>query len=138
MKSSIWTGHTYRYADEENIIGPSTGAAMTARTGTGRARHLGPADGLVHNRDDNTVREWFGKADLYLLTPALRGYTTVVVTTIGNAPHIQASGAPAFGVETLIFGVEGESLLFDSDDVGGGWGIATHAQALAEAGYRIT
>lgn len=111
---------------------------MTARTGTGRARHLGPADGLVHNRADNTVREWFGKADLYLLNPALRGYTTVVVTTIGNAPHIQASGAPAFGVETLIFGVDGEGLLFNPDDIGGGWGIATHTQALAEAGYQIT
>ncbi len=112
---------------------------MTASTCTGRARHLGPADGLVHNKADNTViSTWFGRADLYLLTPALRGYTTVLVTTIADAAHIQASGAPAFGVETLIFGLEGEGLLFDSDDLGGGWGIATHAQALAEAGYRIT
>lgn len=138
VKSSIWTTSTYRCADEENVIGLSTGSAMTSRTCTGRARHLGPADGLVHNKADNTVRAWFGKADLYLLAPPLRGYTTVVVTTIENAPHIQASGAPTFGVETLIFGVEGEGLLFDPDDVGGGWGIATHAQALAEAGYRIT
>ena len=111
---------------------------MTATTFTGRARHLGPADGLVHNKADKTIRPWYGKADLYLLTPALRGYTTVVVSTIDDAAHIQASGAPAFGVETLIFGLEGESLLFDCDDIGGGWGIVTHAEALAEAGYRIT
>ena len=104
---------------------------------TGLARHLSSADGLVRNKGDNTIRPWYGKADLYLLTPPLGGYTTVVVSTIENAAHIQASGAPAFGIETLIFGLEGEGLLFDCNEVGGGWGIASHADALAESGYRI-
>lgn len=106
---------------------------------TGSARHLGPADGRVRAKADNTViNPWYGKADLYQLTPALHGYTTVLVTTVDDAVHIQASGAPEFGVETLIFGLEGEELLFDSHDIAGGWGIANHADALAEAGYRIS
>lgn len=104
---------------------------------TGLARHLGPVGGLVRNKADNTIRPWYGKADLYLLAPPLGGYTTVVVSAIEDAAHIQASGAPAFGVETLIFGPEDEGLLFDCDDVGGGRGIASRAHALAESGYRI-
>lgn len=106
---------------------------------TGSARHLGPAEGRVRQKaDPNVIIPWYGKADLYQLTPAFLGYTTVLVTTVNNAVHIQASGASEFGVETLIFGLEGEDLLFDSHDIAGGWGIATHADALTDAGYRIT
>lgn len=106
---------------------------------TGSARHLGPAEGHVRRKADNTViSPWHGKADLYQVTPPLRGYTTVLVSTVDEAVRIQASGAPEFGVETLIFGTEGEDLLFDSHDIAGGWGSVNHADALAEAGYRIT
>jgi hypothetical protein len=105
---------------------------------TGRARHLGPAAGLVRNKADNSTFCPYGKADLYQLTPPLRGYTTVMVTTIGSAPHLHANGQTEVDVETLIFGLEGDDLIFDSDDVGGGWGIATHADALTDAGYHIT
>ncbi|MFV8176732.1 hypothetical protein [Mycolicibacterium peregrinum] len=100
---------------------------------TGRARHLGSARGLVHRKEDRTVVDFFGQADLYLLTPALRGYTTVVVSTNdpGSGHH------PTFGLETLIFGLEGEGLLYEADDVGGGRGVANAADALADAGYAI-
>lgn len=45
----------------------------------GRARRLGPAAGLVRHKGDGAIARWEGPADLYLLTPALCGYTTVVV-----------------------------------------------------------
>ncbi|WP_071289317.1 hypothetical protein [Mycolicibacterium llatzerense] len=91
---------------------------------TGRARHLGSAAGLVHCKDDNHIVSWSGPANLYLLTPALRGYTVAVVAT--NI-HGQCD----------IIGLEGEGLLIDWDDIGGGRGFTTHTDALNDAGYRI-
>ncbi|MEN4460917.1 hypothetical protein VXE65_02670 [Mycolicibacterium conceptionense] len=106
---------------------------MSNNASTGRARHLGDARGLVHRKSDGTIVDFFGPADLYLLTPALRGYTTVVVSSTDR------SGQQVdFGPETLIFGLEGEGLLYEADDVGGGRGITTAAQALTDAGYTIT
>jgi len=99
---------------------------------TGRARYLGPADGLVHHKDDKTPVTWTGQAELYLLNPPLRGYTTVVVASNDNSDH-----PPAFGVETNIYGLEGEGLLLEWDDVGGGRGIATIADALTDSGYHV-
>jgi len=101
-------------------------------TTTGRASHLGPAAGLVHAKDDHRIIDWTGDAQLYLLTPALRGYNAVVVVTNDNSDH-----APAFGIETNIYGLEGEGLLLDWDDIGGGRGITTIADALTDAGYHL-
>lgn len=112
---------------------------MSTTASTGVAQLLGPAEDRVHNKTDNSVRAWYGQADLYRLTPPLRGYDTVVISTINDAVHIEANGAPSYGVETLIWGLEGNDLLFDgAEDIGGGWGTATAAEALAEAGYQIT
>ncbi len=99
---------------------------------TGRARHLGPAARLVHHKDDGTPVQWTSQAELYLLTPPLRGYSTVVAATNDNSEH-----APVFGIETNVYGLEGEGLLLDWDDVAGGRGITTIAEALADAGYTI-
>ncbi|WP_454793793.1 hypothetical protein [Mycolicibacterium lutetiense] len=105
---------------------------MSNNTTAGRARHLGDARGLVHRKEDRTVVGFFGQADLYLLTPALRGYTTVVVSSTDRSGQ-----QTDFGPETLIFGLEGEGLLYDADDLGGGRGITTARQALTDAGYTI-
>ncbi|MUL78823.1 hypothetical protein [Mycolicibacterium sp. CBMA 226] len=105
---------------------------MPENTTTGRARHLGPAAGLVHAKDDKRIIDWTGDAQLYLLSAALRGYTAVVVATNDNSDH-----APEFGIETNVYGLEGEGLLLDWDDVAGGRGIHTATAALAGAGYTI-
>ncbi|MBN3459743.1 hypothetical protein A5731_18585 [Mycolicibacterium conceptionense] len=105
---------------------------MSINTATGRARHLGDARNLVHRKSDGTVVDFFGQADLYLLTPPLRGYTTVVVSSTDRSGQ-----QTDFGPETLIFGLEGEGLLYDADDVGGGRGILTATEALEDAGYTL-
>lgn len=104
---------------------------------TGRARHLGTAEGLVRHKDDKVV-DWSGPAGLYLLAPALRGYTTVVVASIDLSDQAIESGLRTeLGPRTDIFGLEGEGLRLDWDDVGGGRGFNTHAEALADSGYAI-
>ncbi len=105
---------------------------MSDTTTGGRARHLGAAHGLVRHKDDKHIIDWTGAAELYLLTPPLRGYTTVVVVTNDNSDH-----SPAFGVETNVYGLEGEGLLLDWDDIAGGRGIVTIADALSDAGYTV-
>jgi len=105
---------------------------------TGSARHLGTAEGLVRHKDDKVVVDWSGPADLYLLAPALRGYTTVVVASVDLSDQAAESGLRTeLGPRTDIFGLEGEGLLLDWDDVGGGRGFTTHAEALADSGYAI-
>jgi hypothetical protein len=104
---------------------------MSNIASTGRARHLGSAHGLVHCTD-KTVVQWSGDAELYLLTPPLRGYTVVVVANNHNAPW-----ADELGRYTDIFGLRGEGLILEWDDVGGGAGVPTIAAALAGAGYTI-
>lgn len=103
----------------------------------GSARFVGPAAGVVH--DGQQVVEWFGDAGLYVLDPPLRGYRTVVASTLERAPRIAASGGAEYGVETFLWGVTGEDFQrgFDADELpGSGWGN-TLADALAEAGYTL-
>ena len=103
----------------------------------GSARFVGSAAGVVH--DGQQVVEWFGDAGLYVLDPPLRGYRTVVASTLERAPRIAASGGAEYGVETFLWGVTGEDLQrgFDADELpGSGWGN-TLADALAEAGYTL-
>ena len=95
----------------------------------GRARHLGPAAGLVRHKGDGAIVRWEGPAELYLLTPALRGYTTVVVASYHTNPDSDVA------LLTRIFGLEGEGLLLDWHEVGTRLALCTAAEALADAGY---
>lgn len=106
--------------------------APAARMDTGRARYLGSANGMVHRKTDKGVVQWSGPAELYLLTPALRGYNAVVV-----ASNEFSDRAADYEHRIDIFGLEGEGLLLDWDDVAGGPGFRSAADALADAGYVI-
>lgn len=101
---------------------------------TGHARFVGSAHGVVHQGCD--VVQWPGEARLYHLVPPLRGYTTVVASTLPNAVHVAARGGVERGIETFLWGVRGEDLQvdFDIELPGSGWGN-TLVDALAEAGY---
>jgi hypothetical protein len=103
----------------------------------GSARFVGSAVGVVH--DGPQVVEWLGEAGLYVLDPPLRGYRTIVASTLARAPRIAAAGGVEYGVETFLWGVTGEDLQrgSDADELpGSGWGN-TLADALAEAGYAL-
>ncbi len=97
----------------------------------GRARYLCSAEGLVRDKDSKEIVIWLGPADLYLLKPALHGYTTVVVTN----NELMAGAGPDRRFD--IIGVEGEGLLLGWEDIGGGRGFSTASDALAAAGYAV-
>lgn len=110
---------------------------MTTNDTMRSARLVGSAAGVVH--DGAQVVEWFGEADLYVLDPPLRGYRTIVASTLAHAPRVAASGGAEYGVETFLWGVTGEDLQrgWDADELpGSGWGN-TVVDALADAGYAL-
>jgi hypothetical protein len=102
----------------------------------GTARLVGSAEhGVVRN--GVTPVAWNGHAHLYELTPPLRGFSTVVASTLDDAPRIAAGGGVQRGVETFLLAVTDGLQLADADELpGSGWGNTAEA-AFAEAGYRI-
>ncbi len=102
---------------------------MSDKPITGRARRLGPAAGLVRHKHDGAIVRWEGPAELYLLTPALRGYSTVVLASYHANPGADVA------LLTRIFGLEGEGLLLDWHEVGSRLALCTASEALADAGY---
>lgn len=110
---------------------------MSITTTPGVARFVGSAAGVV--RKGGTIVEWLGEAQLYHLSPPLKGYSVVVASTVADAPRLSLGGNGfEVGMETFLLGVIGEDLrLADRDELpGSGWGNSPVA-ALAEAGYQV-
>lgn len=100
----------------------------------GIARLIGSAKGITHEGD--RVVSWMGQADLYELAPPLNGYTMAVASTVDRVPAVQARGTE-WNIETFLFGVTGERLEVDWDELpGSAWG-ATAIEALRAAGYQV-
>ncbi len=101
----------------------------------GIARLIGTAKGITHEGD--RVVDWMGQADLYELDPPLNGHTMAVASTVDHVPSVRARGGTEWNVETFLFGVSGEKLEVDWDELpGSAWG-ATATEALSSAGYQV-
>ncbi len=104
---------------------------------SGTAKLIGDARGRVHS--GTATFEFNGAAELYECTPPLFGYTTVAASTISAAPHLTSSPdmSVEFGVETYIFGLDGDDLQINHDELANsGWG-ETAESAFAAVGYVI-
>lgn len=98
------------------------------------ARLLGSAQHVVH--DGDRAVDWTGKAELYQLDPPLNGFDVVVASTVDHVPAVKSRGTE-WGIETYLFGVRGDDLQVDWDELpGSAWGADARA-AFGNAGYRL-